>query len=265
MIAEANPQTGLLMESLMATVAQSDKEAKTPGPRVSRAQDRKGEARPDMERETQHVRSPGRKTAPRRCARISFGRSHCDDRSPRGWASFYSAAKKIALGDYPGPAHRSSASLGQRRARIASSWRNATAAGFWRQITYAQIAFLNPAHRLRSLLARGPFPRKKPVVILSGNSIPHAPGLHSARSIAGNPRSATVGRRPNFAGVERILWQSSAFAMRLLTPLELVVRRTETTAAQIRKMRSAATLQRTIEIVALRMAAWPGPPLCHDG
>ena len=28
MIAEANPQTGLLMESLMATVAQSDKEAK---------------------------------------------------------------------------------------------------------------------------------------------------------------------------------------------------------------------------------------------
>ncbi len=29
MIAEANPQTGLLMESLMATVAQSDKEAKT--------------------------------------------------------------------------------------------------------------------------------------------------------------------------------------------------------------------------------------------
>lgn len=27
MIAEANPQTGLLMESLMATVAQSDKEA----------------------------------------------------------------------------------------------------------------------------------------------------------------------------------------------------------------------------------------------
>jgi hypothetical protein len=29
MIAEANPQTGLLMESLMATVAQSDQEAKT--------------------------------------------------------------------------------------------------------------------------------------------------------------------------------------------------------------------------------------------
>jgi (methylthio)acryloyl-CoA hydratase len=28
LIAEANPQTGLLMESLMATVAQSDKEAK---------------------------------------------------------------------------------------------------------------------------------------------------------------------------------------------------------------------------------------------
>jgi hypothetical protein len=28
MIAEANPQAGLLMESLMATVAQSDKEAK---------------------------------------------------------------------------------------------------------------------------------------------------------------------------------------------------------------------------------------------
>jgi hypothetical protein len=28
MIAEANPQTGLLMESLMATVAQSDQEAK---------------------------------------------------------------------------------------------------------------------------------------------------------------------------------------------------------------------------------------------
>jgi len=28
MIAESNPQTGLLMESLMATVAQSDKEAK---------------------------------------------------------------------------------------------------------------------------------------------------------------------------------------------------------------------------------------------
>src|SRR6202162_6599488 len=28
MIAEANPQTGLLMESLLATVAQSDKEAK---------------------------------------------------------------------------------------------------------------------------------------------------------------------------------------------------------------------------------------------
>src|SRR5207247_8745645 len=28
MIAEANPQTGLLMESLMATVAQSDREAK---------------------------------------------------------------------------------------------------------------------------------------------------------------------------------------------------------------------------------------------
>ena len=28
MIAEANPQTGLLMESLMGTVAQSDKEAK---------------------------------------------------------------------------------------------------------------------------------------------------------------------------------------------------------------------------------------------
>src|SRR5258708_1447722 len=32
MIAEANPQTGLLMESLMATVAQSDKEAKLPIP-----------------------------------------------------------------------------------------------------------------------------------------------------------------------------------------------------------------------------------------
>ena len=29
MIAEANPQTGLLMESLMATVAQSDQEAKS--------------------------------------------------------------------------------------------------------------------------------------------------------------------------------------------------------------------------------------------
>ena len=28
MIAESNPQTGLLLESLMATVAQSDKEAK---------------------------------------------------------------------------------------------------------------------------------------------------------------------------------------------------------------------------------------------
>ena len=44
MIAEANPQTGLLMESLMATVAQSDKEAKAPDPRVSRPQDRQGEA-----------------------------------------------------------------------------------------------------------------------------------------------------------------------------------------------------------------------------
>jgi hypothetical protein len=29
MIAESNPQTGLLMESLMATVSQSDQEAKT--------------------------------------------------------------------------------------------------------------------------------------------------------------------------------------------------------------------------------------------
>ena len=44
MIAEANPQTGLLMESLMATVAQSDKEAKAPDPRVPRSQDRQGEA-----------------------------------------------------------------------------------------------------------------------------------------------------------------------------------------------------------------------------
>ena len=44
MIAEANPQTGLLMESLMATVAQSDKEAKTPDPRVSRSQDRESKA-----------------------------------------------------------------------------------------------------------------------------------------------------------------------------------------------------------------------------
>ena len=44
MIAEANPQTGLLMESLMATVAQSDKEAKTSDPRVSRSQDRQSEA-----------------------------------------------------------------------------------------------------------------------------------------------------------------------------------------------------------------------------
>src|SRR3982074_3600150 len=38
MIAEANPQTGLLMESLMATVAQSDKEAK---PRIRDFLDRK--------------------------------------------------------------------------------------------------------------------------------------------------------------------------------------------------------------------------------
>jgi enoyl-CoA hydratase/carnithine racemase len=45
MIAEANPQTGLLMESLMATVAQSDQEAKT---RIRAFLDRKtAKVRPD--------------------------------------------------------------------------------------------------------------------------------------------------------------------------------------------------------------------------
>ena len=44
MIAEANPQAGLLMESLMATVAQSDKEAKRRIRAFLDRQDRKGEA-----------------------------------------------------------------------------------------------------------------------------------------------------------------------------------------------------------------------------
>jgi hypothetical protein len=44
MITEANPQTGLLMESPMATVAQSDKEEKLRVRVFLDRQDRKGEA-----------------------------------------------------------------------------------------------------------------------------------------------------------------------------------------------------------------------------
>jgi len=55
LIAEANPQTGLLMESLMATVAQSDKEAKR---RIRAFLDRKtAKVKPTLhERQARHVR-----------------------------------------------------------------------------------------------------------------------------------------------------------------------------------------------------------------
>ncbi len=64
MIAEANPQTGLLMESLMATVAQSDKEAK----RRIRAflEHKTAKVKPANEREGQHLSLSRRRPRRRR-------------------------------------------------------------------------------------------------------------------------------------------------------------------------------------------------------
>ena len=98
MIAEANPQTGLLMESLMATVAQSDKEAKR---RIRAFLDHKtAKVKPGYMSAKPARPLPTASAAPSThpLRAISFGdRRQC--RAPR--RRHHLSAPQAPLGDYP--------------------------------------------------------------------------------------------------------------------------------------------------------------------
>jgi feruloyl-CoA synthase len=117
---------------------------------------------------------------------------------------------KIALGDYPvrltDRLHHW-ASVEPDRVFMAER----DGGGFWRQITYAQL--LSSTRRIASgLLARG-LSAEKPVVILSGNSIPHALIAFGAL-YAGIPFCPVS---PAYSLVSKDFGKLG-FAMRLLTP-----------------------------------------------
>jgi feruloyl-CoA synthase len=117
---------------------------------------------------------------------------------------------KIALGDYPvrltDRLHHW-ASVEPDRVFMAER----DGGGFWRQITYAQL--LSSTRRIASgLLARG-LSAEKPVVILSGNSIPHALIAFGAL-YAGIPFCPVS---PAYSLVSKDFGKLG-FAMKLLTP-----------------------------------------------
>ena len=136
MIAEANPQTGLLMESLMATVAQSDKEAKL---RIRAFLDRKtAKVKPTDMSAKPHILSA--RGAPARAQRIRCVRSRSAIPLSRSIAgpmapsiSGRNGARRLS-----GSPDRPAASLGQGEpARIFMAERDG--GGGWRQITYAEL------------------------------------------------------------------------------------------------------------------------------
>ena len=149
MIAEANPQAGLLMESLMATVAQSDKEAKR---RIRAFLDRKTAKVKPTDMSAKPNMSPRRRGASAHPLRaISFGNPAVNvERRDDG--TIY-LRPKIPLGDYP-------VRLTDRLHHWASAEPNRVfmaerdAGGGWRQITYAQLLEQTPAHRLGTAGAR---------------------------------------------------------------------------------------------------------------
>ena len=155
MIAEANPQTGLLMESLMATVAQSDKEAKTADPRLPRPQDRQGEAGPDIDkrRACDPTCAVRRAQQARAAAPDLVRRSRRHHRAPRR-RHHLSAARSSALGEYPDRLtdqlhHWAEVDAGPH---LHGGARPRPAAGG--ELTYAATAGLEPAYRLGAAGAR---------------------------------------------------------------------------------------------------------------
>ena len=165
-IAESDPASGYLTESLMAAIAQGSDEAKARLKDFLEKRAQEGAARAEAWLKLCATANPPR----RRCGRCGSARARSSSTAGPTARSIlrspHAARRAIPTRS------RSGSSIGRRPRPSACFLRSASADGAWRTVSYAQA--LAQVRAIAQALLRRELSAERPIAILSGNDIEHA-------------------------------------------------------------------------------------------